>query len=755
MLLDRLILGLLFLPTVVVHAEVFGTGVRALLPAGSGLLLGSILAWLAHRFKFSALGIIAATGLVFFACGGVAAVPSTTVLGFVPTPATFVTLATQLVDGWMDLLTLTPPAGNFIGPAVVPYVSSLLLSLAAGLVLPVRHGRAWAVLPLAANYAVAIAFSTVTTRLGAPWAAAWMLGVLAWWAISHLQADRKLGASAAQAAELLAADPSPRRRPAWRLRTVVAATLTLAVAGAGSALAVGQLQPGNSRDVLRTAVAPPLELHEYPSPLASFFHLNRTLATSEILVVSGVAPGERIRFATMDSYDGIIASVSDRRDIGEGFRKVGSEFPAAQVPEGHPVAYQVHLSNYQLPWLPTIGATKSVEFAGEGETTYGRSLYADSNLYSALVASGGLNGATYRATGVAPRAWTDAQLKSLDVANVSLPPLTGVPVLVASLASEISSSEVTALGRARALEQYLRDKGFYAGPKTDPIPGHSADRISRMLSADQLVGDDEQYAVLMMLLARSVGLPARVVMGAYHSGSEQLAPGQPLVLHGSDVHVWVEIAFEGAGWVPFDPTPPTDQLPRSQSQSPKQIDKPQVLQPPPPPKSLVELAPEAADQDTDKSKQDEPALIDRTVLYVVGGFGLLLLPLALLAAAKAWRAWNRRRRAPRLALRGSFDEFVDQMVERGIEIPLRATRREVAQKLGTNEVRHLATLVDEGDYGPTVPNAYDVTAAWQAAREARRSLPVPWWRKALAPLSLAARKRQRFLQLDGRRDRRT
>ena len=34
MLLDRLILGLLFLPTVVVHAEVFGTGVRALLPAG-------------------------------------------------------------------------------------------------------------------------------------------------------------------------------------------------------------------------------------------------------------------------------------------------------------------------------------------------------------------------------------------------------------------------------------------------------------------------------------------------------------------------------------------------------------------------------------------------------------------------------------------------------------------------------------------------------------------------------------------------
>lgn len=755
MLLDRLILLVLFLPTVFVHAEVFGSGLGALLPAGVGVLVGSALAWLAHRFAFSALGVIAATGLAYFAFGGVAAVPSTTLLGFLPTPATFVVLATQLVDGWMDLLTLTPPAGNFIGPAVVPYVSSLLLSLGAGLLLPRRHGRAWAVLPLTANYAVAIAFSTVTTRLGAPWAGLWMLGVLAWWAVAHLQADRRLGASAAQAAELLPADGGQRRKPTWRLRTVVAAALTLVVAGAAATVAVGKLQPGNSRDVLRTAVAPPLELHEYASPLASFFHMNRTLATSEILVVSGVAPGERIRFATMDSYDGIIASVSDRRDIGEGFRKVGSEFPEAQVPEGHPVAYQVHLSNYQLPWLPGIGATKSVEFTGEGEATYGRSLYADPTLYTALVASGSLNEATYRASGLAPRAWTDSQLKSLDVANVSLPPLTGVPVLVASLASEISASEVTALGRARALEQYLRDKGFYSGPKTDPIPGHSADRISRMLSADQLVGDDEQYAVLMMLMARSVGLPARVVMGAYHSGPEQLAPGQPLVLHGADVHVWVEIAFEGAGWVPFDPTPPTDQLPRSQSQAPKQIDKPQVLQPPPPPKSLVELAPETADQDADKSKQDDQPLADRTVLYVVGGIGLLLLPLLLLAAAKAWRAWTRRRGAPRLALRGSFDEFVDQMVERGVEIPLRATRREVAHALGTNEVRHLATLVDEGDYGPAVPSAYDVTAAWQAVREARRSLPVPWWRKALAPLSLAARKRQRFLRLDERRQRRT
>ena len=42
-----------------------------------------------------------------------------------------------------------------------------------------------------------------------------------------------------------------------------------------------------------------------------------------------------------------------------------------------------------------------------------------------------------------------------------------------------------------------------------------------MISAEALVGDDEQYATLMALMLHSQGINARVVMGAYPEGGSR------------------------------------------------------------------------------------------------------------------------------------------------------------------------------------------------------------------------------------------
>jgi len=56
----------------------------------------------------------------------------------------------------------------------------------------------------------------------------------------------------------------------------------------------------------------------------------------------------------------------------------------------------------------------------------------------------------------------------------------------------------------------------------------------------------------MVVMARSVGLPARLVMG-YASGTYNSESAEYIVT-AADAHAWVEIYFSGIGWVEFEPT---------------------------------------------------------------------------------------------------------------------------------------------------------------------------------------------------------
>ena len=58
----------------------------------------------------------------------------------------------------------------------------------------------------------------------------------------------------------------------------------------------------------------------------------------------------------------------------------------------------------------------------------------------------------------------------------------------------------------------------------------------------------------MVVLAREVGLPARLVNG--FAGGQENRIGGFIELTRSDAHTWVELHYERAGWVRYDPTPP-------------------------------------------------------------------------------------------------------------------------------------------------------------------------------------------------------
>lgn len=62
----------------------------------------------------------------------------------------------------------------------------------------------------------------------------------------------------------------------------------------------------------------------------------------------------------------------------------------------------------------------------------------------------------------------------------------------------------------------------------------------------------EHYASALTVMARSVGIPARIVTG--YQGGEFNPMGGYFVVRQSDAHAWTEIWLEGRGWQRIDPT---------------------------------------------------------------------------------------------------------------------------------------------------------------------------------------------------------
>jgi hypothetical protein len=127
---------------------------------------------------------------------------------------------------------------------------------------------------------------------------------------------------------------------------------------------------------------------------------------------------------------------------------------------------------------------------------------------------------------------------------------------IAALAEAIVHDAPSDFARARAIRDTLRETGRY----TDAPPplGDDATSPIEAFLMGELEGHCEYFASAMVVLARSAGLPARLVNG--FAGGVPNEVGGFVEVSRADAHAWVEIHFERAGWVRFDPTPPSLRL---------------------------------------------------------------------------------------------------------------------------------------------------------------------------------------------------
>jgi transglutaminase-like putative cysteine protease len=117
------------------------------------------------------------------------------------------------------------------------------------------------------------------------------------------------------------------------------------------------------------------------------------------------------------------------------------------------------------------------------------------------------------------------------------------------LAREITARAPTTYDKILAIEAWMHTHLKYS--INAPLAPRNADVVDDFLFRTR-VGWCEQVASSLVVMARQVGIPARLATG-FVPGKRDGLTGQ-FVVRERDAHAWAEIYFPGVGWQPFDPT---------------------------------------------------------------------------------------------------------------------------------------------------------------------------------------------------------
>lgn len=328
---------------------------------------------------------------------------------------------------------------------------------------------------------------------------------------------------------------------------VVASVLTASTPSISTSLLLGT---GGQGTLFARGVSPFLDLGRdlrRPEPVPALHYTARD--------------GDRpyFRLLTIDRFDGEVWGPSERRIDGDN---AVDELPtpaglAADVARTeHPI--DVTVDALRTTWLPMPYPTVEVDGLRG-------SWFWDRGSLAVRSADTDTEGQRYRVTMLEVEP-TVAQLRAAPAPQFSraadletateLPE--ELPQAIVDVAASIGAGAGTAYDRAVAIQDFLRGPEFaYSteAPVDAGYDGGGLDVIAEFLERRE--GYCVHFASTMAVLARELGIPARIAVG-YTSGSptsERIENLSVVEVDSHDLHAWPELYFEGVGWVPFEPTP--------------------------------------------------------------------------------------------------------------------------------------------------------------------------------------------------------
>jgi transglutaminase-like putative cysteine protease len=436
--------------------------------------------------------------------------------------------------------------------------------------------------------------------------------------------------------------------------------------------------------------------------------------TSDGVSITDIA---RVAVVRLDTYDGVRFTTSDRYQVAGPLLTSPDQRPSS----GRDTTLKFSDLDLDDPWLPTGGTPTRIDLRGVGFDAASGD----------LLAPGSVKGLEYelRARIVTP---TPAELAAapLDTnadADLYRALPGGLPPNIGRIANEVTAGATTPGEALQKLATFLQTE-FTLDP-TAPA-GHAAGRLEQFLRADR-AGSAEQFATAFTVMARSLGFPARVVVGYKLIANDNGSPRPLEYVYSNSYHVWSEVKFATLGWVAYDPTPSAGttppQRPTDTASSPATV-TPQASGQQSTPK---ELGPSEADPATNTSSSWWDPFV--TVAFVVGA--VLALVLAVCGAIIGVKGFRRRKRrgegraADRVV--GAWDEVVDRLIELQFPITQSMTPRDIARATqatyGTAATLPLSFLVP--DVGRAVfsgiePDAETVDRSWLRAHEFEQNLAI-------------------------------
>lgn len=119
-------------------------------------------------------------------------------------------------------------------------------------------------------------------------------------------------------------------------------------------------------------------------------------------------------------------------------------------------------------------------------------------------------------------------------------------------ASDFTAGRSSVESRLEGIAEALRTRNHYALE----VPWNGREDPVVAFIREGKGGHCEYFASAMALLARSLGIPARVVGG--YRVVERNAVGGYFLVRERDAHAWVEAWVPGRGWTTYDPTPASE-----------------------------------------------------------------------------------------------------------------------------------------------------------------------------------------------------
>jgi transglutaminase-like putative cysteine protease len=239
---------------------------------------------------------------------------------------------------------------------------------------------------------------------------------------------------------------------------------------------------------------------------------------------------------------------------------------------------------------------------------------------------------------------------------------------VAELARSWSAEAATPYGAVVAIRDRLR--GEYTYSETPPRHRYP---LRAFLLGDRL-GYCQQFSGAMTLMLRMIGIPSRVASG-FSPGTRE--GRKSFVVRDYDAHSWVEVYFNGIGWVPFDPTPAAApaQL-QSQGPAPAPARQPPAPEPAPGSRDLGSAAASAGKGSGSASAWPLIALL------------AVLLLAALAAVALRRRRWLSL--SPAARADAQLREFEAALRRLGHRVPGGTTLARLERRLGRGRPRSRA-----------------------------------------------------------------